>query len=163
MGTRSDIIVHRADGKWARSYCHWDGYLAGVGKTLFEHYTTQEKVDALSALGDMSVLDESIDKPEGHSFDNRVDGYTTFYGRDRGEKDVAATVGDSLEEVWPPEDTWTAFTYVWDEGQWFVADPDDKGHRLLDLGAALRGEKVIRPAVKAFGMILGHHDAAKVL
>jgi hypothetical protein len=23
MGVRASIIVHRADGKWKRVYCHW--------------------------------------------------------------------------------------------------------------------------------------------
>ncbi len=54
MGTRSDIIVHRADGKWARIYCHWDGFVDHNGTILHEHYTTQEKCDALVALGYIS-------------------------------------------------------------------------------------------------------------
>ncbi len=48
MGTRSDIIVNRTDGKWARIYCHWDGYIEHKGKILFENYSSQEKAEALS-------------------------------------------------------------------------------------------------------------------
>ena len=114
MGTRSDIIVHRTDGKWARVYCHWDGYLDHNGQILFEHYETQSKAEELIAPGDMSSLSEKCSKPDGHSYETPVKGYTIYYGRDRGEKKVDAKVGDTLAEVWPPKDTWTEFTYVWD-------------------------------------------------
>lgn len=113
MGTRSDIIVHRADGKWHRVYCHWDGYLSHNGKILFDHYTAQKQVEALVAPGDLSSLAPKCTKPKGHSFDEAVKGYCVYYGRDRGEDDVAGTIGDTLFEVWPEQDAWTEFTYVW--------------------------------------------------
>jgi hypothetical protein len=159
MGTRSDIIVHRADGSWKRVYCHWDGYLEHNGKILFEHYNDQKKAEALVEPGDMSSLDKFCTKPDGHTFDNKVDGYTTYYGRDRGESDVDGKVGKTLAEVWPPEDSWTEFTYVFHDGKWYVADPD-KGpspENLIELEPALKGEKPVTPKIKAFDMILGQH------
>lgn len=159
MGTRSDIIVHRADGKWHRIYCHWDGYLSHNGRILFDHYTSQKQAEDLVAPGDMSILAPRCTKPKGHTFDNKVDGYCTYYGRDRGETDVAGTIGDSLQEVWPPEDTWTEFTYVWDDGQWWCADPDEGTQTLINLGDLLSGKRTLRPSVKAFGMVLGQHGA----
>jgi len=86
MGTRSDIIVHRADGKWARVYCHWDGYLSHNGRILFDHYTSQKQAEKLVSHGDMSSLAPRCSKPKGHSFDKPVKGFTVYYGRDRGEK-----------------------------------------------------------------------------
>jgi hypothetical protein len=53
-------------------YCHFDGYLSGVGKLLKEYYTTQPKVQALIELGDISALDMTPTS-------------TTAYHRDRGE------------------------------------------------------------------------------
>lgn len=169
MSTRSDIIVHRADGKWARIYCHWDGYLDHNGKILFEHYTTQKKVEQLVALGDISVLGPEIGKK--HPFDappldaeayekyqKKYGNWCRVYGRDRGETGTEARVGDSLAEVWPEADTWTEFTYVWEDGKWWVGDPDEGSQTLVELGAALRGEKPVTPLVKAFGgLILGRH------
>lgn len=38
MSTRSAIIRKTEDGSYEGIYCHFDGYLAGVGKTLQEHY-----------------------------------------------------------------------------------------------------------------------------
>lgn len=159
MGTRSDIIVHRADGKWHRIYCHWDGYLSHNGQILFEHYTTQKQAEALVKPGDMSSLAPKCSKPKGHTFDKKVDGYCVYYGRDRGEEDVAGTIADTLLDCWPPGGTWSEFTYVWDEGQWWVGDPDEGTQTLINLGDALMGKKVLRPKVKAFGLILSQHGA----
>lgn len=168
MSTRSDIIVHCADGKWRRIYCHWDGYLANNGRILFDHYTSQSQVDALVALGDLSSLGPTIGKK--HDFEygmklkygspehNRLKNMCTAYGRDRGEKNTEATVGDSLHEVWPEANTWTEFTYVWDEGRWWVGDPDKGTQTLVDLGDALTGKSDVTPAVKIFGGgVIGKH------
>ena len=157
MSTRSDIIVHHADGSWKRVYCHFDGYIDGVGKRLFNYYSDQQKAEALVSPGDMSSLGKSCDRPPGHSFENPVEGYTVYYGRDRGENDVAGFAGASLKEVWPSKDTWTEFTYVFDDGKWWVGDPDVPENGLIDLGDCLSGKKTIHPFIKAFGMTFGRH------
>ncbi len=159
MGTRSDIIVKRTDGTWARVYCHWDGYLEHNGKTLAEHYNSQALAEALVEHGDMSSLYEKCDKPDGHSYDNPIKDHTVYYHRDRGEpwEHTQPRIGESLAAVWPPSDTWTEFTYVWDGKAWWVGDPDGEPTELIELAAALKGEKKIHPAIKAFGLVLGHH------
>lgn len=162
MGTRSDIIVHCVDGKWRRAYCHWDGYLSHNGRILFDHYTTREQASKLVSLGDMSSLAAKCSKPKGHSYHNKVDGYTVYYGRDRGEKGTKPVVGDTLLEVWPPEDTWTEFTYVFaDKGNgfcWHVASPDEGTQCLRDLGAVLTGQATPEFPIKVFGAIIGTHN-----
>jgi len=85
MSTRSRIAVKISDDNFQSVYCHNDGYPSWVGRTLLQHYNTKDKALKLIALGDLSSLDESIEKPEGHSFDNRIDGYSVAYDRDRGE------------------------------------------------------------------------------
>ena len=87
MATRSTIAVQHADGTVSQIYAHWDGYLSHNGRILFEAYNTQERAEALVALGDISSLDRSIEQPAGHSFNKPVEGCTVFYGRDRGEED----------------------------------------------------------------------------
>jgi len=156
MGTRSDIIVHGADGKWRRIYCHWDGYLSHNGQILFDHYTSQAKAEQLVALGDLSSLGPEIgvkhpfDRPSSSdekaykAFEKKYGKMCTAYGRDRGEKDTAATVGDTLQAVWPEADTWTEFTYVWDDGRWWVGDPDKGTQTMIDLGDALMGKTALK-------------------
>ena len=179
MGTRSDIIVQRADGKWARVYCHWDGYLEHNGRILFDHYTSQRQAEELVALGDLSALGEMIG--EKHPFDapqmttgngNVSNGYKDYrakygswclaYHRDRGESwdEVQPRIGDSLQAVWPEEDSWTEFAYVWQNGKWWVGDPDEGSQCLVDLGEALLGNQPVTPAVKAFGAVIGQHHAS---
>lgn len=162
MGTRSDIIVERADGKWARIYCHWDGYLSHNGVILQEHFATQERAEALVALGDISSLKPSIEKPEGHTFDNAVDGHTVFYGRDRGETDAAARIFDTLSEAWPEEGAWTEFTYVWsaERQAWGVGNPDHGSQAIVPLADAIAGTVDIEAPVKVpFWGTIGRHNS----
>lgn len=141
MSTRSFIHVHRADGLWARIYCHFDGYYEGVGQKLLNHYNSQELAEALVSLGDISSIGEIIG--EKHDFDFgstlyqkhnhdfrkrdadpeyiRLKTMCNAYGRDRGEKDVDTVVGPTLEEVFESEE----YMYVWRDGQWWAMSYSD--------------------------------------
>lgn len=68
-------------------YNHSDGYLEYLGKMLIKHYNSEEKAKALVNLGDVSVVKEKLAPEEGttHTFDNRQEGVSVFYNRDRGE------------------------------------------------------------------------------
>ncbi len=61
MATRSLIgrVVNEGEGKThiEAIYCHYDGYPAGVGTTLMEHYTSAEKVEALINAGSVESLE----------------------------------------------------------------------------------------------------------
>ncbi|ECG8260411.1 hypothetical protein CB010_006390 [Salmonella bongori] len=116
MSTRSSITVKTTDGKFRTIYCHFDGYPSGVGKTLVEHYGTQEKAEALLSGGDISTLEASCDKAEGHSFENPVEGYTVYYGRDRGETGTGPRTYYSFYEVIKKESQ--EFNYFLDGRQW---------------------------------------------
>ena len=124
MGTRSDVIVHRADGKWTRIYCHWDGYPSHHGPILTEHYATQAKAEKLVAPGDLSILDIKCGKPKGHSFEHRAPGHCVYYGRDRNEADTEPRTASTIDEIWPGDDSWTEFTYIFDGGKWWVSSPE---------------------------------------
>lgn len=87
MATRSTIAIEHEDGTVEQVYCHFDGYLSHNGKILHEHYTDRSKVEQLVALGDMSILGNEIG--EKQDFDNPVNGWTLYYGRDRGEDNTA--------------------------------------------------------------------------
>jgi hypothetical protein len=84
MATRSRIAIEKQDGTVDSIYCHFDGYLEGVGKTLFNHYD-QEKLEKLLELGDISSLGEST-----------ID--TVAYCRDRGE-DLKFQSFNDVEEL----------------------------------------------------------------
>jgi len=86
MGTQANISVVHSDNTVSTIYLHYDGYPSYALEMLKEHYNSQEKADALVALGNLSVLNPSIECPEGHSFETPVKGYTIAYHRDRGEE-----------------------------------------------------------------------------
>ena len=85
--TRSQIGVIDKSGNILSTYVHYDGYPDGVGKIAKKHYNGA-KVKQLLKIdkgGGISILDKDIKGAKGHSFGNKVDGQTVFYGRDRGE------------------------------------------------------------------------------
>lgn len=122
MGTRSNITLKTEEG-FKTIYGHWDGHLETMGKTLFESFNTQEKAESLLALGDLSALYSSIEKPEGHTFEKPEKGYSIFYGRDRGDKDSEAKTFKTLKELqnhW--RDSWTEFSYIFKNGAWHYTE-----------------------------------------
>ena len=116
MSTNSNIAMKKEDGSVVSIYCHWDGYESHHLPILKEHYNTIEKVEALLALGNLSSLDNSCDCPEGHSFENCVDGYCVAYGRDRGEENQQA-------QKFYNESNWLyevkqKYNYLFDNNEW---------------------------------------------
>jgi hypothetical protein len=106
------------DGQTVRSvYCHFDGYPDGVGAVLTENYTDPTKIETLINTGDLSVLDVEIG--EKQDFGNRTEGWSLFYGRDRGEDGVNPLVHGNIDE-------WIGFRkgnaceygYLWDGVEW---------------------------------------------
>ena len=106
MATRSRIATKREDG-YESIYCHWDGYPEGVGATLKEHYTDQNKIDELIALADLSSLGETP-----------AEEHTTSYNRWRDEG-TTSKKHKTLEEVkkWA-KDQWVEYLYVWNGTEW---------------------------------------------
>ena len=98
MGTRSAIGYKTPQGKIRAKYSHYDGYPAGVGRTLLNHYTEARKIAQMVELGDQSFLAEEIFPKGEHSFSKPEEGVTVFYGRDRGEKDVDAQEFETVQE-----------------------------------------------------------------
>jgi hypothetical protein len=148
----------------------------GVGQVLFNHYNggkaaDQKKREALVGLGDISILRPEIgvkhpfDMPSRFTYSGTKSrtnpAYTRWkkqygdmclaYGRDRGEKNIAAFVGDNLHAAWPNSETGTEFTYVWTKGQWWVGDPDEGSQSIVALKDVLEGNAKITSAIKAFG------------
>ena len=108
MGTRSTITAKCTDGKWRAIYCHWDGYLDGVGAALLVNYNTQEKVEALIAKGDHSIIEK---KRSLSYFEMRADPIQIL------EKDYYA----DCRRVRGFEE----FNYVWNGVRWSETDNPD--------------------------------------
>ncbi len=120
MSTSSSITVKCKDGKFRSIYCNFNGYPEHLFAMLIENYNNQDIAEKLVNLGDISILDKSIECPEGHSYDydKRVEGYSIFYGRDRGEEDVDCFVGDNYKECFDYNDQ--SYNYLWDGERWVL-------------------------------------------
>lgn len=115
MATRSRIGYVDPETEHTHSvYCHYDGYLFNNGRILLEHYNSLDRVKALVALGNISVLEPSIECPAGHSFNTPVKEHTIFYDRDRGDQDVSAIVHFDGREAVSGEE----YGYLFDNGAW---------------------------------------------
>lgn len=123
MATRSVIATVTDQGTVKGVYCHWDGNIEHNGRILVDNYTTEEKVEALISNGSISSLDETVGYK--HSFDERPEGQTTFYHRDRGDALVIHewdSVNKMTEDMYDCE-----FFYLFVANEdWYVAKGNDK-------------------------------------
>lgn len=134
MSTRSTIAYKFQDGATG-VYCHWDGYPEGVGRILQEHYQDSYKIGILVSNGDISSLGPEIGKK--HDFDDRKEPWTTYYGRDREEKNVACKQFDTVQDwVEHYTDAWCEYFYLWNGKEWLVskngAYTDKNGFPIFD-------------------------------
>jgi hypothetical protein len=58
MATRSTIALEFADGTVEQIYCHWDGYLSGVGAELVSGYSDPFRLRDLIDAGDTITIGE---------------------------------------------------------------------------------------------------------
>ena len=122
MSTNSRIGILHQDGTTETISCHWDGYTEHQIPILTGHYDTAEKVMALLALGDISILGERLapDSDEPHSFDKPADGVTVAYHRDRNEPPQPSVSHRSIKEL--KNSDWSIdWIYLFDEENeaWF--------------------------------------------
>jgi len=144
MATRSAIgVMHGNNCKMV--YCHWDGYLQGVGETLLKHYDSP-KANHLVALGNISSLGEDIGEKHPFNFDPNIDSkeyeklygnMTTFYGRDREEEDndykTFTKFTDAVEYY---KNCGAEYMYIMNNDTWYVAQGDMT--ELVELSEALK-------------------------
>lgn len=122
MSTNSRISLYK-EGNIKSIYCHWDGYIEHNGEILFKYYTTEEEVEKLVALGDISILGKRIG--EKVDFDkmtldpiyrDRYDGQCVAYHRDRGEE-YNAKMFSNIETL----EDFEEYNYLFKDGEWLVS------------------------------------------
>jgi len=131
MATRSTISKKNPDGTYSTIYCHWDGYPSNNGKLLLKYYNTDEKVNELISLGDLSYLESQLSPPNGikHSFDEPCEGVVVAYHRDRGE-DLVIRKTNNIKSIFGKYSQ--EWNYLWKNGKWYVAK-DDKNTTFVEL------------------------------
>lgn len=115
MSTRSNIAVRKKDGTIKVIYCHYDGYVEGVGLALYNHYNNAEKANELIALGDISSLADSIADTEKESYRTRGEDGDCNAREFKNYKDYCEN-GQS---------GWEEYIYIFDEetDKWIMVFP----------------------------------------
>lgn len=146
MSTRSLIGLKNAETNTVKYiYCHFDGYPEYVGSILKTSYNTEEKIEEMLKLGDLSSLGYTLEPSEltkrfgfngplSDKFqklpeeeqeklknDHYSSNYTTAYGRDRGEDGVEARTVTTQKYL--SFDS-TDFIYLFDKGEWYCQNWD---------------------------------------
>jgi hypothetical protein len=151
-GTISIVTERTKNGVGRTIYTHWDSYPSNNGRILLEHYKDAEKINSLIYLGDISKLDENVSPgkegirrkmnekyeydliptKEPHSFDEPHQGVVIAYGRDRGEKDIEATifVGKTPNKNRSEE---YDYLFVESENKWYVRDNHKSRPKFVEL------------------------------
>ena len=151
-GTISIVTERTKNGVGRTIYTHWDSYPSNNGRILLEHYKDAEKINSLIGLGDISVLAENvrpgkegirrkmnekyeydlIPTKEPLSFDEPHQGVVIAYGRDRGEKDIEATifVGKTPNKNRSEE---YDYLFVESENKWYVRDNHKSRPKFVEL------------------------------
>lgn len=116
MSTRSRIGYYDYDTGCVKSvYCHFDGYVEGVGAVLEENYPTLEDAKAIVSLGGISSLGESLEyRDEDH------ENGTRDYHRWRGEPIEIATDYGLSDYGNSAFDCGEEFAYLFIGGRWMI-------------------------------------------
>lgn len=135
MATNSTIIGLCSDKIIRAIKIHWDGYLEYTGKVLYTHYQTQNKINDLIKLGDLSIIDKLVKPPNDciHTFDNPLKNVTIAYHRDRHDpwKTVKpikfkSTFDIGLEIKKAQNNSMVSiinyYTYIWDGKIWLFLE-----------------------------------------
>ncbi|RJQ26710.1 hypothetical protein C4577_02880 [Candidatus Parcubacteria bacterium] len=140
MSTHSAIVEKLPDGKYRGIYCHFDGYLEGVGKTLSVHYLDPKKVSELIDLGALSSLKERVSPLGEHSYEKPEKGTTVAFYRDRVEEGYVVNTGDSLEQVLENIGCYE-HVYLFENGKWYYVVELSTRNYKIPLEEALTKEK----------------------
>jgi hypothetical protein len=115
MATHAHIGIVDANNKITFVYCHWDGNPDHIGPILTEHYNTEEKINALMQLGDISVLGPEIgEKQDFYKPSTHNDNWCLAYGRDRNEPNSQARTCDFDKYGI----SYIDYTYAFIDGEW---------------------------------------------
>ena len=126
MSTNARIGMKIGNTDMAKTiYCHWDGYIDYVGKMLFTHYNSKNKINELLENGDLSAIGPIIGKQVDFNTYNPYDENSdekqcVFYKRDRGDEDT-----DAIEIRIDSLKNFETYNYLYtDDNGWLVSSPE---------------------------------------
>lgn len=110
MSTRSEIAIQNADGSISSIYCHWDGYLEGVGSTLNKHYGSYRLGLSIIEQNDCSSLGETIEE-------------SCFYNTWRNEDTKSKKFDNEYHFMKAfADDIFAEYIYLFKDNAWYVSE-----------------------------------------
>lgn len=150
MSTRSRVGIKEKDGTVRSVYVHFDGYVAGVGKILYESYQDVDKIEQLINLGDMSSINSEVEKCEPY----------TQRGKDLK---IATDTLLSFKRYWAS--CWEEYVYLYTDGRWMVnsvyKDEWQPLDSLMKDDGISRLKKQVQRLQKALDYLLDGDETAK--
>lgn len=125
MSTRSYIAKLNSDGTSKLVYCHHDGYIDYVGKTLHFFYSHPDLVDKLISEGDMSSLGQTIEECDFYK-DN--DSPIIFKTKSELMEYINESLNSDIEYVYIFDES----DYQWHVYQWHVHFKDYKTNEIVE-------------------------------
>jgi len=118
MSTNANIKIKKESGEEKSIYVHWDGYVEHTGVILQLAYNTEEKIDKLIELGDLSCIGYHT---TSRKYDK--DGCVAYH-RDMGEKLHFSCVEEEFNYTFDCRDK------VWyvEYGEFIKGKPSDALH-----------------------------------
>ena len=107
MSTRSNIVYDTGNSVRA-VYCHHDGYLDHNGRILFEHYNSEDEVEALIELGDFTSLKPTVEETREKTM------RSVSFESDRGFR----TLDQYMHQV---DGSDIEYIYLWDKYMWMIS------------------------------------------
>jgi len=121
MSTRSWIAMEEKESEEIKAiYCHFDGYLDGVGVTLMSYFDNEEDAKMIMKYGDRSSLPEH-NEPEIKKEDLLRD---SSYAESKGYKmdgtnELFTCERDMMHNI--RGDIMIEYIYLWKDGKWNVS------------------------------------------
>ena len=111
--TRAMIGIYNIKDKTvSASYCHYDGYIQGVGRTLNKYYNSQYDAEAVAKGGYIVRLLEDYAETRQHA--------------DRDGRRVPCETYESVDQYMKNGRDYydTDYLYLWDGAAWFFTSCD---------------------------------------
>ena len=114
MSTRSRIGILRKDGSIDSIFCHFDGYLDGVGEKLISYYNDISSANKLINRGDIEALHEYADS-DSFKIKKYGDGEIThsFFDDDKNNWDVYKPIHSKSVEIFLKNDIEDLVQYIY--------------------------------------------------
>jgi len=112
MSTHSEIALLLDDGSVISTYCHFDGYIKGVGLELIKNYNDPKNIIELIEGGALRTILGAVERLDDED-------YSIWSNLETFKKEITKT---GIVE----------YVYVFKDDKWFVLQQNDHGFFPLD-------------------------------